>query len=68
MAEWCAETAAMMEARGYTSPTKHDLVIVVLGDRVRVAEVDAEDGRVKAVSGETSLEKARLMLMRRGAE
>jgi hypothetical protein len=58
----CAETASLMEARGYTSPDKHDLIIVALGDRVRVAEVGAEDGLVKGVSGETTMERAKLML------
>jgi hypothetical protein len=58
-----AEAAAVFEARGMTSPDRHDLIIAVLGRRVRVAEVgvDNETGRVKVMAGETSLEAAMRM-------
>jgi hypothetical protein len=44
---------AMYEERGMTSPDKHDLIIAILGDRVRLAEVgvDDETGRVKIMAG-----------------
>ena len=50
----CEGAAAMLEARGMTSPDKHDLNLAVLGDRVRVAEVGVDDvtGGVKIIAGE----------------
>jgi hypothetical protein len=57
-----AEVAALMEAKGYTAPDKHDLLMATLGNRARIAEVGAQDGFVKVKFGETTIEKAKLML------
>lgn len=57
-----AAAAALLEARGVTSPERHDLILVKFGARVRVVEVGARNGRVKAKFGETSVGKIQRML------
>ena len=47
--------AAMFQEQGYTSPNRHDMIIAVLGDSVRVAEVGTVDGQVAVFAGESSL-------------
>jgi hypothetical protein len=57
------EAAAMFEARGMTSPDKHDLLMVPFGDRVAVAEIGVnEAGRAETRAGESTMALARHML------
>jgi hypothetical protein len=57
------EIAAMLEAKGLTSADKHDCVLAILGQRVRVAELrEDKNGQVSVLSGETTLDMAKKML------
>jgi hypothetical protein len=57
-----AAVAAMLEARGITSPDRHDLIIATFGERARIAEVGAVERHVETWSGETSVEEVKRML------
>ena len=50
------------EARGLTSPDKHDMLLAVFGDRVRVAEVGATERGVETRMGESMVSDIERML------
>jgi hypothetical protein len=51
--------AALFEARGLTSPDRHDFVLVRLGQRVRISEIAEICWRAEARVGETTLSHAK---------